>query len=57
MGERVYQDMEMWTDIRRRVLVNKESKRSVCRLYKIHWDTLEKILAHSEPPGYPRIKR
>ncbi len=47
--------MEMWTDIRRRVLVNKESKRSVCRLYKIHWDTLKKILAHPEPPGYQRM--
>ncbi len=57
----MYTDMEEWAEIRRRVLVLKESKRSVCRAYKIHWDTLEKILKHSQPPGYrmnaPRKKR
>ena len=54
-------DMNQWTEIRRRVLVNKQSKRSVCREFGIHWDTLTKILGHSEPPGYrlahPRAKR
>jgi transposase len=53
--------MEMWTEIRRRVLVDGESKRSVQRRFGIHWQTLEKILEHSEPPGYrlkePRKKR
>jgi transposase len=31
-----------------------QSKRSVCREFDIHWDTLQKILHHSEPPGYRR---
>ncbi|MCH7527619.1 MAG: hypothetical protein IID39_09290 [Planctomycetes bacterium] len=33
----------------------------MCRLFGIHWDTLNKILEHSETPGYrlgkPRTKR
>jgi len=53
--------MEKWTEIRRRVLVDQQSKRSVCREFDIHWDTLTKILEHGEPPGYrqcqPRSKR
>lgn len=44
--------MDKWTEIRRRVLVDGQSKRSVCQEYDIHWDTLIKILGHSEPPGY-----
>lgn len=54
--------MHKWTDIRRRILVNGETKRSVQRIYGIHWSTLNKILSHTEPPGYrmakdrPRIK-
>ena len=53
--------MEKWAEIRRLVKVEKRSKRSVCRQFGIHWDTLNKILQHSEPPGYrlsqPRSKR
>jgi transposase len=53
--------MEKWAEIRRLVLVEGKSKRSVCRQFGIHWDTLNKILGHSEPPGYrlgrPRAKR
>jgi transposase len=30
------------------------SKRQVCREEGISWQTLEKILAHTEPPGYRR---
>lgn len=60
-GQKVYTDMDMWTDIRRRVLVDGESKRAVQRRYGIHWSTLQKILDHPEPPGYrltqPRRKR
>lgn len=48
----MYTDMEQWVEIRRRVFVDGESKRSVCRQFGIHWDTLKKILKHSEPPGY-----
>ena len=54
-------NMEKWSEIRRRVLVENESKRSVCREYDIHWDTLAKILEHPQPPGYQqaraRVKR
>jgi transposase len=50
----VYTDMENWAEIRRRVLVDGQSKRSVCREFDIHWDTLQKILDHPEPPGYRR---
>ena len=44
--------MQDWTDIRRAVLVQGASKRSVCRQYGIAHKTLQKILAWSEPPGY-----
>ncbi len=50
----MYTDMENWAEIRRRVLVDGLSKRAACREYDIHWDTLKKILEHSEPPGYRR---
>src|SRR3954447_15112511 len=46
--------MENWAEIRRRVLVDGQSKRSVCREFAIHWDTLQKILSHPEPTGYRR---
>src|SRR5690349_9401486 len=46
--------MENWAEIRRRVLVDGQSKRSVCREFDIHRDTLRKILDHPEPPGYHR---
>ena len=53
--------MEQWAEIRRLVLVEGRSKRSVCRQFDIHWQTLAKILGHTEPPGYrqaqPRQKR
>jgi transposase len=43
--------MEMWAEIRRRVLNGEMSKRAACEEYEIHWDTLTKILSHAEPPG------
>jgi transposase len=53
--------MEQWNEIRHRVLVDGQSKRSACREFDLHWETLQKILEHSEPPGYrmqePRKKR
>tara|TARA_B100001123_G_scaffold414770_1_gene514611 strand:+ start:351 stop:1844 length:1494 start_codon:yes stop_codon:yes gene_type:complete len=48
--------MEVWTEIRRRVLCGELSKRAACREYELHWDTLNKILEHVEPPGYRRQK-
>lgn len=41
-----------WTEIRRKVLVEGASKRSIRRDYKIGSAALEKILTNSEPPGY-----
>lgn len=48
--------MRMWQDVRRRILVEGQSKRSVKALYGLHWSTLSKILAEPEPPGY-RLSR
>lgn len=48
--------MEQWAEIRRRVLHGEISKRRACEEYEVHWDTLTKILTHSEPPGYRRTK-
>lgn len=48
----MYTDMEQWESIRRRVLVEGVSKRQILRETGMHWQTLEKILAHSTPPGY-----
>lgn len=56
----MYTDMELWAEIRRRVLTGEISKRQACAEYEIHWQTLKKILAHEEPPGFrataPRAK-
>jgi transposase len=48
--------MEDWISIRKRVLVGGVSKRQILRETKMHWKTLEKILAHDSPPGYRRSK-
>ena len=45
-------DMEMWNEVRRKVLVEGASKRSMRREYRIGPETLAKILANPEPPGY-----
>ncbi len=44
--------MEQWTEVRRRVLTGELSKRAACREYNLNWQTLAKMLAHDEPPGY-----
>ncbi|MCK6498217.1 MAG: IS21 family transposase, partial [Nitrospira sp.] len=48
--------MDKWSEIRERVLVEGESKRQVLDETGMHWQTLEKILSHSAPPGY-RMKQ
>jgi transposase len=48
--------MELWTEIRRRVLTGELSKRAACREYELHFKTLQKILEHDEPPGYRKTK-
>ena len=52
----MYADMEQWTEIRRRVLVEGMSKRQACQHFQINWKTLRKMLTHEEPPGYQRAK-
>ena len=52
----MFTDMEKWAEIRFRVLNDEISKRASCAEYEIHWETLQKILTHSEPPGYRRTK-
>jgi Transposase and inactivated derivatives len=50
--------MELWSEIRRKVLVEGVSKREICRDYKMGWRTVDKILEHVEPPGYrSRVRR
>jgi EcoEI R protein C-terminal len=44
--------MEKWAEIRRRVLSGELSRRQACREYKLHWETIQKVLSHAEPPGY-----
>jgi transposase len=44
--------MEWWRGIRLEVLRGESSKRGILRREGIHWETLKKLLEHSEPPGY-----
>jgi transposase len=44
--------MEQWTRIRLELRDGETSKRELMRREGIQWDTLQKIEAHSEPPGY-----
>jgi len=48
--------MEFWSEVRRRVLTGELTKRAARREYRLHWDTLTKILENEEPPGYRRRK-
>lgn len=48
----MHTDMDLWTEIRRKVLVEGVSKRQIRRDYRIGSETLAKILANPEPPGY-----
>jgi transposase len=48
--------MELWNEVRRRVLTGELSMRQARKEYGLHWDTLQKILQHEEPPGYRKTK-
>ena len=52
----MYRNMEQWTEIRRRVLVDGVSRRDILMETGMHWQTLKKILEHSKPPGYRQQK-
>ena len=48
--------MELWTEVRRRVLTGDLSRRGAVREYGLNYRTVTKILEHAEPPGYRREK-
>ena len=48
--------MDQWLKIRQQVLVDGVSRREIIRQTGMHWQTLQKILTHSSPPGYQRTK-
>ena len=48
--------MEQWLDIRQTILRQGVSKRQILREAGMYWQTLEKILQHTSPPGYQRTK-
>ena len=50
-------EMEQWARVRRKVLIEGRSKRSVMKEEGLHWETLQKMLAHSRPPGYRRVNK
>jgi transposase len=47
-------DIEQWARVRRHILIEGRSKRSVMKEEGLHWETLQKMLSHSRPPGYRR---
>ena len=44
--------MQVWTEIRRKVIVEKVSVRQICRDYGLSHHTVAKMLENVEPPGY-----
>jgi transposase len=50
----VLTDMEKWTRVRVRMAQEEISKRELCRQEEIAYKTLQKILTHPSPPGYPK---
>ena len=49
-------DMELWTELRRRVLSGELSRREAAREYNLNYRTVVKACEHVEPPGYRREK-
>ena len=47
--------MQVWTEIRRKVLVEKVSVRQICRDYGLSHHTVDKMLKNVEPPGYQQV--
>ena len=43
--------MELWSEVRRRLLTGQLNQRAACREYALGWWTLKKLLAHDQPPG------
>jgi transposase len=53
-------DMDLWAEIRRRILTGELSLRQACSAYRLNFRTVKRIVAHSEPIAYqqsrPRAK-
>ncbi|QDU88970.1 Integrase core domain protein [Pirellulimonas nuda] len=50
--QKVLQDMELWTELRRRVLTGELSRREAAREYGLNYPAVAKACGHVEPPGY-----
>ena len=50
-------DVDQWARVRREVLGDGRSKRSVMSGERLHRERPRKMLAHSKPPGYRRVRR
>lgn len=49
-------DMNLWTEVRRAVLVGGMSRREAAEKFQLNFRTIQKILAHEEPSGYRRVE-
>ena len=47
-------DMEQWARVRRKVLVDGRSKRSVMSEEGLHWETLQKMLGYTNLHAHTR---
>ena len=54
--ERVFDDMNKWTEIRLAVSAGQISIREAAKKYGLNWRTIRKTLGHAEPPGYRQKK-
>jgi len=52
----VLTDIELWAEVRRRVLTGELSRRQAAREYDLNYRTIEKIVGNVEPPGYRRAQ-
>ena len=48
--------MNLWTEVRRAVLADGMSRRDAAEKFKLNFRTIQKILAHVEPPRYRRTE-
>ena len=48
--------MDLWTEVRRRVLTGELSRRQAAKEYGLNYRTIRKIVDHVDPPGYRRVK-
>ena len=48
--------MDLWTNVRKAVLGGEMTRREAAKKFKLNFRTIQKILAHVEPPGYRRTE-